>query len=153
MSASGPEPKVCIDCAAIAAAAGAKVSRRKVIHPGPRCGEHHRAKKNERKDVARERRWKAVYGISGDEYRAILEEQGGKCFLCERAYGLSRALCVDHCHKTGMVRGCLCSRCNEMLGHARDSIDFFNRCISYLTEAPAVRAIGVRIVPNFEENQ
>jgi len=92
-----------------------------------------------------------IYGIDASEYAAIMDEQNGACALCRRAKGGKRALSVDHDHKTGVVRGCLCMPCNSrVLGWARDEIEFFERCIDYLNNPPAVRAIGVRIVPNFE---
>jgi hypothetical protein len=90
-----------------------------------------------------------VYGITADEYWAIYRFQLGRCFICERATGARKRLSVDHCHKTGLVRGLLCSTCNSrVLGHARDDIAFFDRCIDYLNQPPAVRIIGERITPD-----
>jgi hypothetical protein len=58
-------------------------------------------------------------------------------------------LSVDHCHETGIVRGLLCQPCNrDVLGHARDDTEFFERCIEYLNSPPAVNVIGERIVPD-----
>jgi hypothetical protein len=80
----------------------------------------------------------AEYGITAEEYAKILDAQGGKCYLCQRATGARKRLSVDHDHKTGEVRGILCGPCNrDVLGHARDSIEFFERCIEYLTNPPA----------------
>lgn len=122
--------------------------------PMGRCITHERARKKRTRQSARERRWGNTYGITAEEYDAIMAEQGGVCALCRRAKGLVKPLCVDHDHATGMVRGALCNPCNaDVLGQARDDIEFFERCIAYLSAPPAVRAIGVRIVPNFEENQ
>jgi hypothetical protein len=44
---------------------------------------------------------------------------------------------VDHDHSNGEVRGILCGPCNQLLGHGRDSIAFFQRVIDYLTNPPA----------------
>lgn len=41
---------------------------------------------------------------------------------------------VDHCHKTGKVRGILCSKCNRALGGFSDNIDNFKRAIEYLKQ-------------------
>lgn len=90
----------------------------------------------------------ALYGITGDEYRRIKSFQGGVCALCQRATGAYKALAVDHDHVTGVVRGCLCKRDNVLLGHARDQIEFFERCIEYLKNPPAVQVLGERIVPD-----
>jgi hypothetical protein len=41
-------------------------------------------------------------------------------------------LCLDHCHKTGRVRGMLCPLCNTSLGGFRDSTTVLQRAIDYL---------------------
>lgn len=143
--------KRCIDCTA----EGVTTKRKPALTaggdpvPGNRCVTHQRAKKKERRTSAREKRWEKTYAITAGEYWAILEEQDGRCYICRRATGASKALSVDHDHKTGMVRGILCSPCNaDILGRARDSIEFFERAIEYLKSPPALRVIGVRIVPD-----
>jgi hypothetical protein len=47
-------------------------------------------------------------------YNAFLVKQGGLCALCPRVLSElpSQQVHVDHCHKTNVVRGILCSRCN-----------------------------------------
>ena len=41
-------------------------------------------------------------------------------------------LAVDHNHKTGRVRGILCSFCNTALGKFDDSVGLLARAIEYL---------------------
>ena len=90
-----------------------------------------------------------VYGITGQEYWAIYEYQGKRCYICQRATGVRKRLSVDHCHETGIVRGLLCQRCNrDVLGHLRDDPEAFWRGAQYLQNPPAVMVIGERIVPN-----
>lgn len=68
--------------------------------------------------------YKTRYGITADDYDRMLKEQDGKCKLCnkeEHVRGTTpdkkpKRLAVDHCHKTGKVRGLLCHNCNVMLG-------------------------------------
>lgn len=91
------------------------------------------------------------YNLSPEEYWLIYESQGGVCYICRRATGKTRRLCVDHDHKTGFVRGLLCNRDNKLLGWARDAVDFFQRCIDYLTNPPAFAVIGKRKVPEEKE--
>jgi len=58
-----------------------------------------------------------TYGISIDVYDRMLAGQNGLCRICgkpETNAGFS--LAVDHCHKTGTIRGLLCCRCNHVLG-------------------------------------
>lgn len=60
---------------------------------------------------------KSRYGVSLEEYNTMFESQGGECKICKRHQTeFSKRLRVDHCHKTGRVRGLLCSRCNLHLG-------------------------------------
>lgn len=118
------------------------------LQPGPRCATHHRARRNQTRNKSSESRWLTVYGITADEYWAIYEHQGGVCYICRRATGARKKLAVDHDHGTGFVRGLLCLPCNRnVLGHARDEIEFFDRCIEYLTDSPARQVIGDRPVP------
>lgn len=71
------------------------------------------------------------YGLTHDEYLALLEAQGGACAICGDSVQ-QRALAVDHDHVTSAIRGLLCDRCNPMLGYARDSIAILEAAIEYL---------------------
>jgi hypothetical protein len=53
------------------------------------------------------RRWKTVR-------HQFLEAQTGLCAICLKQIETKPNL--DHCHKTGMIRGVLCTSCNVMLG-------------------------------------
>ena len=72
------------------------------------------------------------YGVSGDEYRAMLEAQGGTCAICDETCRRGKMLCIDHNHTTGEVRGLLCNDCNTMIGLGQDDINILNRAIDYL---------------------
>lgn len=72
------------------------------------------------------------YGLTHDEFLALLEAQGSVCAICGNGEQ-QRALAVDHDHETGAVRGLLCDRCNPMLGYARDDIAVLQAAIMYLT--------------------
>jgi hypothetical protein len=86
------------------------------------------------------RRWKGDikyrYGISHDEYVALLEKQNGACAICgittSNNSRTSGRLFVDHCHSSKKVRGLLCSRCNHALGQFDDDIDRLRSAIDYL---------------------
>ena len=41
---------------------------------------------------------------------------------------------IDHCHKTGKVRGIICRQCNLALGNARDNIQTLENMITYIKE-------------------
>lgn len=76
-------------------------------------------------------RRRARYGISKEEFGAMVESQKGECLICRR----KKKLVVDHDHKTGSIRGLLCGGCNVMLGHFRDSAVLIQRVINYLLDA------------------
>lgn len=78
-----------------------------------------------------------TYGLEVGDYDALLKAQGGKCAIC-RARPKSKRLAVDHDHKTGAVRGLLCSRCNhDLMGSAWDSIALASALWHYLNTPPA----------------
>lgn len=117
------------------------------------CATHRRARKFNRRAYNHTTHILNTYDLTADEYKAIKAHQNGKCALCQRATGATKALAVDHDHATGIVRGLTCSFDNRLLGHARDQIEFFERAIEYLRNPPAVQVIGVRITPDMVVDQ
>lgn len=93
----------------------------------------------------RERQLKCRYGINLDEYNDMLLRQGGGCAIChaKSAYkSNTKPLFVDHCHKTGRVRGLLCNRCNNMISGLEDSETRF-RAIQYIDGLLPVEEMGI----------
>jgi hypothetical protein len=78
---------------------------------------------------------KVKYGISLEDYDAMLARQGGVCAACKNKKRRSERLCVDHCHVTGKVRGLLCRNCNVGLGLFRDDADLVEAAAAYLRGA------------------
>lgn len=70
------------------------------------------------------------YSVTDDQYNEMLEEQKGCCAICGTS--LSSKTHIDHNHKTGVVRGLLCSSCNTSLGGFKDSIEVLSKAIEYL---------------------
>lgn len=68
------------------------------------------------------------YGLEPEEYEALMRESGGKCQLC----GSDKRLCVDHCHKSNVVRGILCLRCNTAIERHEVVPDFPRKAAEYL---------------------
>ena len=56
------------------------------------------------------------YGITLEQYLALLAAQDGVCAICRTAPAEKKRLHVDHCHETGRVRALLCVACNTQLG-------------------------------------
>lgn len=105
-----------------------------------------------RKALAARKHWlKTRHHMTLEQYEAIKALQGGVCFMCRRANGNTKELAVEHDHaiareacahpdKESCIncwRGLACSVCNGVLGHARDDVMFFYRCIDYLRNPPA----------------
>lgn len=89
-----------------------------------------RQKRNEGSAIARLAR---TYGITGTEYRAMAEAQGGLCAICSRP-PRQRRLAVDHDHRTGRVRALLCDTCNRFVGMLEKDPVITEKATSYLKE-------------------
>lgn len=72
---------------------------------------------------------KYFYGLTLSDFNSLAEKQGNQCAICREILILN----VDHCHKTGKIRGLLCQHCNRGLGGFKDSIEKLTAAISYLT--------------------
>lgn len=66
------------------------------------------------------------------EYNEMLNKQKGICKICKLA--CIKKLSIDHCHKTGKVRGLLCFKCNMGLGYFQDNKTLLNSAIKYLKD-------------------
>ena len=77
--------------------------------------------------------WLKRYGLTHEKYIEMLEQQNGCCKICTKECSSGMNLSVDHCHKTGKVRGLLCKKCNSALGMLNDDALLFKAAISYLT--------------------
>ncbi len=88
----------------------------------------------QRKDYLRNYHLIRNFGISEDQYNEILEKQDGKCKICNKHPSVKK-LAVDHCHKTGKIRGLLCEKCNTGLGMFKDDITNLRSAISYIRKS------------------
>ena len=85
-------------------------------------------------EIERRSKLKNQYGITVEEYDAMLAAQGGGCAICHATEpgGRTRYFPVDHCHTTGTVRGLLCTKCNRGLGLFNDNTGRMERAVKYL---------------------
>lgn len=85
-------------------------------------------------------RWREIrrnYGLSRADYDAMLAGQGSGCAACGgQPEGQRTVFEVDHCHRTGQIRGLLCGKCNRTLAMADDSIERLELLIEYLLADP-----------------
>jgi hypothetical protein len=63
--------------------------------------------------LQRWRRLQRCYGLSREDYEALLADQGGACGICKQPP--AEPLVVDRSRATGRVRGLLCRRCKAGL--------------------------------------
>jgi hypothetical protein len=74
-----------------------------------------------------------TYGLSLNEYHAKLKAQNHKCAICGTdEVDLQRDLCVDHDHKTGIIRDLLCNACNTGIGMFKEDNSILHKAIAYL---------------------
>lgn len=81
--------------------------------------------------AARERTFKRKYGITLAEFDAMLVGQRYRCRICMEQL-TADATHVDHDHRSGVVRGLLCTNCNLGLGHFRDDPQRLRMALAYL---------------------
>lgn len=81
---------------------------------------------------------KTLYGITDAQYQEIFKLQDGKCAICgfqfpgQNTGDRTLSPHVDHCHKSGKVRGLLCNDCNRGLGAFKDRYEFLDAASYYL---------------------
>jgi hypothetical protein len=68
------------------------------------------------------------YGITAEQFDAMLAQQSGVCAICE----VEPAVHVDHDHVTGRIRALLCFNCNGGLGNFRDDPLFLYAAAEYV---------------------
>ncbi len=105
--------------------------------------------KNREKHLARRKKWHERhpekdknsrlflrYKLTLAQCEAMDKAQEGKCLLCGQDPTITKRgrkqLVVDHCHKTGTVRGLLCDVCNRALGMFQDSPTLLRIAADYL---------------------
>lgn len=89
----------------------------------------------EKKRKAKDRNLRNRYGVTLEEFEAILTAQGNVCAVCEES---NKIFCLDHNHKTLKVRGVICLNCNlRVIGGARDQDYKLINAAKYVTNNPA----------------
>ncbi len=79
---------------------------------------------------------KSTYGMTVEEYDKLTQAQNNLCAICSLPETTKNGrLAVDHCHRTGQVRGLLCMRCNTSIGRLNDDPALLRRAAEYLEES------------------
>lgn len=84
---------------------------------------------------SRSKRLKWSYGIDIHQFEAMVAEQSNRCAICDKhaSETLHGKLSIDHCHKTGRIRGLLCPGCNAGIGHFGDDPSRLAKASKYLS--------------------
>lgn len=80
------------------------------------------------------------YGITLEDYEALLKAQLFRCAVCHEAFDDNNRACVDHDHECcpGRIgcgrcnRGLICDRCNKALGLFEDKVELLHAAVEYL---------------------
>lgn len=80
-------------------------------------------------------RLRRQYGTTPDKVAELFSRQKGNCAICVKPFLNSKTRHIDHDHKTGVVRGLLCQRCNMALGLLDDSPSRLIAAAAYLEKA------------------
>lgn len=117
-----------------------KGARRKVQSKCKSCViDYHRQQRKLYPDKWKGKDLKTRFGIGIEEYNQMFEQQEGKCKICGKHQSeFSMRLAVDHCHKTGVIRGLLCVHCNHGLGKFFDDTNLLLKAIEYLKDKPGL---------------
>jgi len=90
----------------------------------------------ERREKSQRKARAKKYGLTLKELDSLETRSGGVCEICDNPPNMagtsSNALNVDHCHKSGKVRGMLCSRCNLTIGVVGEDPSVLESMIAYL---------------------
>jgi hypothetical protein len=78
-------------------------------------------------------RRRRLYGMEEGDYEKLLEKQKGRCAICGTDTPTGRGkFHIDHCHSSGVVRGLLCSRCNQAIGLLQEDEHILTRALEYV---------------------
>lgn len=115
----------------------AKCNRVKGLHLFYKRGEHQTGKcksckKDEDTSQAQLKGAIKKYGLSVDDFQALLDYDDGCCWICGGKS--TRRLAVDHNHENGNVRGLLCMRCNGILARWKDDPEIALKAFTYLKQ-------------------
>jgi len=71
------------------------------------------------------------YGLTLAQYDRMLENQDGRCAVCQALPKAGQRLHVDHDHETGVVRALLCGPCNTALGIMEENPEYLWKLLDY----------------------
>lgn len=110
-----------------------KYQRRKVEH-AKICKTYYNENLEWRKDLHIR---KTYGGMTMDDKITMRDAQSNRCKICKIEFADDKSACIDHCHKTGKVRGLLCKKCNSGIGMFGDDPEKVRKAHEYLMSSMA----------------
>ena len=126
--------KLCTKCNKVKELSAFSESKSEKGYKQYRCRECNKEYREGRKELIKDYQLKHKFGISLEHYNELLNNQNNSCKICRTQCKTGRMLAVDHNHKTGNIRGLLCSCCNRALGLLQDDVHLLEESIKYLKE-------------------
>lgn len=83
-------------------------------------------------EMRRKHKLKKEYNLTLENFNVLKIQQKGCCAICKSKLKDGQGTHVDHCHKTGIVRGLLCNSCNRGIGYLQDSLEILKSAQAYL---------------------
>lgn len=81
------------------------------------------------------------YGLSKDRAKQLIQQIKDEtfCDICGELLVLSKnGYAIDHDHKTGKVRGLLCTMCNQGLGRFKDDLYILVKATKYIEKSRGI---------------
>lgn len=93
-----------------------------------------RQKYNENKEHYRDLARRSMYGMPLGAYELLDDLQVGRCAICgaKKSTRTGRKLSVDHDEEKQVIRGLLCTSCNQGIGAFRHNVHLMDLAIEYL---------------------
>lgn len=90
----------------------------------------------------------STYNLTTQEYNSVTSPT--VCAICgstgfKMKEHHNSLLVIDHCHKSGNIRGMLCHNCNRGLGLFQDDTSLLYKAISYLEGAETIEGNSITV--------
>ena len=83
------------------------------------------------KEEFNESLYEYMYGVTKATVDHIRMHQSNRCAICDCELTNIKT-CLDHNHKTMLIRGLLCSSCNSLIAFAKEDTKILEAAIKYL---------------------
>lgn len=108
-----------------------QLDREKYARHPEKKRENERLRRKRNPDKFLEKDLQRYCNITLVEYNNLLTRQEALCAICRKP-PVKKRLAVDHCHKTGKIRGLLCDACNTSLGKFHDNPSIIRAAAEYV---------------------